>query len=84
MSAAHTGAQTVHLPPDFPQARFRYDPRFERACFIVVDDIWRRWTVIHVPGADDHWRRMQAAWPVAFAAGDIAVYANPERVAGPR
>lgn len=76
MATAGAGVATPHLPADLPPDRFAFDPRFEAARFVVVDDLWRRWAVIHVPGLADRLIEIED-WPVVFSAGDIVVYERP-------
>lgn len=76
MSVAYNGVETVHLPGEMPLSRFAFDPRFDVAHYVIVDGIWRSWTIYHVPGVGDWWAAMQADWPVVFSSGDVAVYAN--------
>jgi hypothetical protein len=76
MAVAATGRATPHLPADLPPDRFAFDPRYTRAQFVVVDNLWRSWAVIHVPTVTEMMREVEA-WPLAFQSGEIAVYAAP-------
>nr|MBP7694566.1 hypothetical protein [Anaerolineales bacterium] len=76
MAAAAAGQATPHLPADLPAARWVFDPRFERARYLVVDNLWRNWAVVHVPAVDAWWRAMDN-WPIVFQTGAITIYAHP-------
>lgn len=78
MAAAAAGLATPHLPADLPPVRFAFDPRFERARFVVVDNLWRNWAAVHVPTVDA-WLRAMDNWPIVFRAGAVSVYLNPDR-----
>ena len=69
MALASNGQATPHLPPDVPASRFAFDPGFEQARFVVVDNLWRNWAVIHMPGLPT-----LEGWRLAFEAGDVSVY----------
>jgi hypothetical protein len=76
MALAYTGTAMPHVPADLPRERYRFDPSFERARFVIVDPLWRNWGVFHVAGLA---ARLEAVerWPVGFQAGGITVYARP-------
>jgi 4-amino-4-deoxy-L-arabinose transferase-like glycosyltransferase len=76
MAVAATGESTVHFPPDVPADRFAFDPRYTRARFVVVDNLWRNWGAVHIPGVLRMLREVEA-WPLVFEAGAIQVYRNP-------
>lgn len=73
MAVAATGQTTPHLPGDLPPSRFVFD--ITRSRYIIVDDLWRRWGVIHVPTLDTMLHEVEA-WPLVFEAGTVRVYAN--------
>lgn len=78
MAVAAAGQATPHLPANVPADRWAFDPRFAQARYVVVDNLWRNWAVVHIPQvaallrADDRWRP-------SFVAGDITVYYVPSR-----
>jgi 4-amino-4-deoxy-L-arabinose transferase-like glycosyltransferase len=78
MAVAATGEGTVHFPPDIPPERLAFDPRYEGARFVVVDNLWRNWGAVHIPGVLRMLRDVET-WPLAFEAGSIQVYENPTR-----
>ena len=45
MAIAAEGGQVPHLPHTLPANRFRFDPRFEKARYVGVDNLWRHWAV---------------------------------------
>lgn len=75
---AVAGQATPHLPADVPANRFAFDPRVEQARYVVVDNLWRSWGVLHIPALNDLTHELES-WPLAFQASEIAVYRNPER-----
>lgn len=76
MALAYAGTATPHLPADVPRDRFAFDPRPERARYVVVDNLWRNWAVYDVPGVPALLAEVEA-WPRVFAAGEISVYRRP-------
>ncbi len=78
MAVAATGRATAHLPADIPADRFVFDPRYTQARFVVVDNLWRNWGAIHMPEVAALMHDVET-WPLAFEAGEIAVYRNPTR-----
>lgn len=81
MSIAAEGVAGPHLPGDIPPERFAFDPRFERARFVVVDPLWRSWGVVHIPGLGAKLAEIEQSWGLAFAAGEgggaLLVYQRP-------
>jgi hypothetical protein len=73
MAIAATGQATPHLPANIPADRFAFDPHFDRARYVVVDNLWRNWGIIHVPGLSKALDDLATHEPV-FTAGEIAVY----------
>ena len=76
MSAAVKGQKTVHLPANLPLERFAFDPYYENARFIVVDNLWHNWAIWHITGVPEMMAQLES-WPIVFASGDIQVYCNP-------
>lgn len=76
MAIAATGQATPHLPNNIPPARFVFDPRHTNARYVIIDPLWNRWAVIHVPQVTQIMDDVQT-WPLVFSAGEITVYENP-------
>jgi hypothetical protein len=76
MAIAVTGQATPHLPGNIPANRFAFDPRFDRARYVVVDNLWCHWGVIHIPGLSQMVDDLDS-WEPVFMAGEIVVYQNP-------
>ncbi|MBN1426816.1 MAG: glycosyltransferase family 39 protein [Anaerolineae bacterium] len=75
MAIAAAGQATPHLPADIPSERFVFDPRFTEARYVVIDNLWRNWGTIHVPGLAPIIDALESREPV-FIAGEVAVYHN--------
>ncbi|MGB1288390.1 MAG: hypothetical protein ACPG7F_17785, partial [Aggregatilineales bacterium] len=76
MAIAATGIETPHLPAMLPEARLAFNPRYDQAKFVIIDDLWRAWGVYHVQGLDNVVAEVQT-WTQVFRAGTIIVYQNP-------
>ncbi len=76
MSVAFTGEETPHLPANIPSDRWAFDPSYTSAKFIVVDNLWRNWGVVHIPGVARMLPEVEKSWSLVFQAGDIQVYQN--------
>ena len=57
--------------------RFAFNPDYTRARFVIVDNLWRNWGAVHVPLALAMLHDVET-WPLAFEAGAIQVYSNPD------
>jgi hypothetical protein len=77
MATVVTGYPAPDLP-DIPADRFAFDPHYGQARFVIVDNLWHNWGVWNVPGVPDALHEVET-WPLAFAAGEIEVYENPDR-----
>ncbi len=42
----------------------------------MVDNLWRNWAVVHVPGVSQIVDDLES-WEPVFTAGEIVVYRNP-------
>ncbi|MEM7111609.1 MAG: hypothetical protein AAF614_04205 [Chloroflexota bacterium] len=73
MAIAAEGGQVPHLPDNLPANRFRFDPRFANARYVVVDNLWRNWAVFHVPDLVEKLEKVERETAV-FQAGQIQVY----------
>lgn len=78
MAAAAEGAATPHLPGNIPPNRFVFDPRFDTAHYVVVDNLWRNWAGVNIPQVYAMLLDLQS-WDRVFSAGPIEVYENPSR-----
>ncbi|MBZ0292317.1 MAG: glycosyltransferase family 39 protein [Anaerolineae bacterium] len=79
MSVAATGEETVHLPANLPQDRFAFDPAYNRARYIVVDNLWHNWGAVHMPQVAVMLTDVES-WPTVLQADTFTVYQNPERM----
>lgn len=77
MSVAASGEGTVHLPPDLPPDRFAFDPDYEQARFVVVDNLWRNWGAVHMPGVAVMLATVEATWTPVLTQGALVVYTRP-------
>lgn len=75
MAIAATGRATPHFPADIPTPRFVFDPRFEHARYVVIDNLWLNWGAVNVPGVSEMMRKVET-WPLVFESGAIRVYEN--------
>ncbi|MEP7359720.1 MAG: hypothetical protein ABI847_20885, partial [Anaerolineales bacterium] len=82
MALAYSGAATPHLPANLPRERFAFDPRFERARFVVVDDLWRNWGAADVAGLAAELEGVRAGWRLVFQAGAVDVYERTRAAGG--
>lgn len=76
MASAASARATPHLPPDLPPERWAFDPRFRRARFVIVDDLWRNWAAVHVQGVREMLEEVEA-WPLQLEVGRVQVYERP-------
>lgn len=76
MAVAANGEDAPHLPGNIPPERWVFDPRLENADWVVVDDLWRNWGAVHIPGVA-RMLPIVESWPVVFEAGAIWIYQNP-------
>jgi hypothetical protein len=44
----------------------------------VVDNLWRNWGAVHIPGALALLRAVETGWRRVFEAGAVQVYRNPD------
>jgi hypothetical protein len=78
MSIAYKGVDTQHLPGDIPQDRFSFNPDYEQAQFVVIDNLWRNWAVLNMPEVAVMVEEVET-WPLEFEAGEIKIYRNPRQ-----
>ena len=78
MPLAYAGRATPHLPADVPAERWVFNPAYQQARFVIVDNLWHNWAQPNVAGVAGMLNEVET-WPVAFRAGDVVVYQNPMR-----
>jgi hypothetical protein len=76
---AATGQATPHLPGNIPPDRYAFDPHYQNARFIIIDNLWRNWGIPNVPTLATITQDIEAHWLLVYHSGDIVVYANPRR-----
>lgn len=76
MAVSAAGQPTPHLPMNIPPDRYTFDPRYERARYVVIDNLWRNWAGVHIPGVYEMMADM-SNWRLVFRSGEIEVYENP-------
>jgi 4-amino-4-deoxy-L-arabinose transferase-like glycosyltransferase len=76
MTAAATGRATPHLPADIAPQRWAFAMDYRAARYVIVDNLWTNWGIIHVPGLEAILHAVET-WPRVFEAGALRVYANP-------
>jgi Dolichyl-phosphate-mannose-protein mannosyltransferase len=76
--AATDRVATPHLPADIPLERLAFDPDYRRARYVVIDNLWRNWGVVHIPGLQNVVDDVQASasWELVFEIGQFVVYEN--------
>jgi len=73
MAAIADGQDAIHLPGYLPENRYAFAVDYQSARYVVIDDLWRNWGVVHIPQiaemVDD-----VGSWELVFEAGSIRVY----------
>ncbi len=77
MPVAFDEQHTPHLPANVPPERWAFDPRYETARWIIVDNLWRGWGAANVPGLAAQIAEVESSWPCRFRSGEIVIYENP-------
>jgi hypothetical protein len=72
-----TGQGTAFYPDGLPASRFVYDPRYENAKYVVVDDFSRVWAG-EMPAEGRILHHVTTNWPAVFVSGEYTVYENPK------
>ncbi len=78
MAVAVDGQTTPHLPANIPSERWAFDPRYEQARYVIIDNLWRNWGVLHNPPVEAMVARVEADWLLVFESGLIQVYEKPD------
>jgi len=50
LAALASGNETPHIPTDLPAERQLFDADYQRARFVVIDQLWHNWAQFNVPG----------------------------------
>ncbi len=72
--AAADHVATPHLPANIPQARLAFNPDYRQARFVIIDNLWRNWGVIFIPGLSDIVTDVQTNWRLVYQLGQFTVY----------
>ncbi|MCL4395838.1 MAG: glycosyltransferase family 39 protein [Chloroflexi bacterium] len=75
---AFEGWPTENYAAGLPRDRFVFDPSFENAKFVIVDNLWRGWASSVMPPLKTYIARVET-WPLAMRQGEFDVYRNPAR-----
>jgi hypothetical protein len=78
MAIAATGLATPHLPDTIPADRWAFDPRYEQARYVVIDNLWRNWGTVHIPAVAAMMEDVANTWTLAFEVSGIQVYEKPD------
>ncbi len=72
--AAADHVATPHLPANIPPERLAFNPDYRQARFVVIDNLWRNWGVIFIPGLSDVVTDVQTHWHLVYQLGQFTVY----------
>jgi hypothetical protein len=72
--AATDHVATPHLPGNIPPERLAFNPDYHQARFVVIDNLWRNWGVIFIPGLSDVVNDVQTNWRKVYELGQFDVY----------
>nr|MBA3872982.1 hypothetical protein [Anaerolineae bacterium] len=72
--AATDHVATPHLPGNIPPERLAFNPDYRQARFVVIDNLWRNWGVIFIPGLSNVVADVQTNWRKVYELGQFAVY----------
>ncbi len=73
LSLAYLGQKTIHFPADISHNRYRFDPSYTKARFIIVDNIWDNWAERSIPELARVREYAQQSTPI-FQTEHIRVY----------
>ena len=68
---------TPHLPANIPPNRYAFDPQYQNARFIIIDNLWHHWGLPNIPTLATTTQEIENNWPLIYQSGEIAIYANP-------
>lgn len=60
-------------------ARYVFDPHYQNARFIIIDNLWRNWGIPNVPTLAAITQDIETNWALVYHSGAITVYANPKK-----
>lgn len=72
--AAADHIATPHLPANIPPERLSFNPDYRQARFVVIDNLWRNWGVVFIPGLSDMMTDVQTNWRLVYELGQFTVY----------
>lgn len=72
--AAADHIATPHLPGNIPPERLAFNPDYRQARFVVIDNLWRNWGMIFIPGLTDMVNDVQSHWQKVYELDQFAVY----------
>ena len=72
--AATDHVATPHLPGNIPPERLAFNPDYHQARFVVIDNLWRNWGVIFIPGLSDVVNDVQTNWRKVYELGQFSIY----------
>jgi hypothetical protein len=75
---AFEGITTENYAEGLPRDRFVFDPSFQNATFIIVDNLWRGWAAERMPPLKNYLRQIES-WQRVMQQGEFDVYRNPKR-----
>ncbi len=75
---AYEGISTDNYGDGVSRDRFVFDPSFENATFVIVDNLWRGWASDTMPALKGYMAQAET-WPCVMHRGEYDVYRNPAR-----
>jgi 4-amino-4-deoxy-L-arabinose transferase-like glycosyltransferase len=75
---AYEGLTTENYGAGLPRDRFAFNPSFENATFIVLDNLWRGWASETMPPLKGYIAQVEK-WPLVMHQGEFDIYRNPAR-----
>lgn len=80
LALAVEGRATPHVPAGLPADRLVFNPSYDQATYIVLDNLWDNWGTFNVPDLSSKMADTTTHWPLLFTSGSIRVYGNPNTV----
>ena len=53
---------TPHLPNNIPHDRWAFQPTLANANFVIIDNWWRNWGILHVPQLEEKLTEVEDSW----------------------
>lgn len=72
--AATDHIATPHLPANIPPERLAFNPDYRQARFVVIDNLWRNWGEVFIPGLPDIVTDVETNWRLVYEVGQFTVY----------